>query len=87
MSRQQTAFSETRRVQIDDLTIFVSISLSLTNGGNRSCVQLEVFFDNKMTKLVRAHTMGEVSHGKIGCGVTVECEPGEDRDGIGEMDS
>lgn len=45
------------------------------------------FFDNKMTKLVQAHTMGEVSHGKISCGVMVECEPGEDRDGIGEMDS
>lgn len=38
-------------------------------------------------KLVQAHTMGEVSHGKIGCGVTVECEPSEDRYGIGEMDS
>lgn len=40
-----------------------------------------------MTKLVQAHTMGEVSQGKIGCGVTVEYEQGEDRYGIGEMDS
>lgn len=44
------------------------------------------FLDNKMRKLVQTHTMGEVSQGKIGCGVTVECEPGGDRYGIGEMD-